>query len=386
MSAGRRRGWFRNLTRRLWVRISLAFAMLLFVVLAIPSLTFGYIVRQYEPYINDASFGHPGDGGFGPSGENPFGDLAEGAPPRSFVATTMGRAFLFTGIIGLLLIVWVSRGLTRPVTELVDATRQISLNRLDTRVHVRGVTELEELGESFNAMMSELEQAQHQRQNLLADVSHELLTPLTVLQGNLRAMLDGVYAMDAEEIGQLYDQTQHMHRLINDLRQLSQAEAGQLPLQRQPVDLAGLAAEAAGLFAPLAAEQGVALTVDASDHLPALNLDRDRMRQVLSNLINNALRHTPSGGSVTVALRRAAGSVTLAVRDTGDGLTPDELATVFDRFVRGSSGQRRDRGGAGLGLAIVRAVVYAHGGSVAVTSPGPGQGATFTLTLPLRPA
>lgn len=244
-----------------------------------------------------------------------------------------------------------------------------------------GSRELVTLAHAFNTMAGDLQRAEEQRANLMADVSHELRTPLTALEGNLRAALDRVYALDEAEIADLYGQTRHLIRLVNDLRELALAEARQLPLHKQPTDLRTLVDETVRVFAPLAEEQGVHLEQQIED-LPTLQVDAARIRQVLHNLLANALRHTPAGGRVTVIGRPDHDAVYLAVLDTGAGLDADQIPLVFDRFYRGDRSRSRDTGGTGLGLAIVKAIIEAHDGRVVATSHGVDQGSSFALYLP----
>ena len=286
------------------------------------------------------------------------------------------------GIVGIGVGVQVSRTMSAPITRLAEAAQRIGAGELQTRISVGGSRELIELAQAFNTMAGNLQRAEELRANLMADVAHELRTPLTALEGNLRAALDRVYALDEAEIANLYSQTHHLIRLVNDLRELALVDAHQLPLKKQPTDLASLANETLLVFAPLAEEQGVGLEGQI-EQLPVVHVDGARIRQVLHNLLTNALRHTPQGGSVTVVGRREADTICLAVRDTGAGLDAEQLEWVFERFYRADKSRSRDTGGTGLGLAIVKAIVEAHDGQVAVQSDGPGRGSTFSLYLPL---
>ena len=217
----------------------------------------------------------------------------------------------------------------------------------------------------------------------MADVSHELRTPLTVLEGNLRAALDKVVPLDEAEIANLYGQTRHLIRLVNDLRELSLAEAGQLPLEMVPVDLKMLIIETLQALEPLATEQRYCVERRDS-HLAGITADPMRIRQVLFNLLSNALRHTPDGGKITVSGKTHGENILLSVRDTGEGLTPDQLAAVFDRFYRADNSRSRETGGTGLGLAIVKAIVEAHSGKIEAHSAGKGQGCEFLIQLPAK--
>ncbi|MDE0431203.1 MAG: ATP-binding protein, partial [Caldilineaceae bacterium] len=246
--------------------------------------------------------------------------------------------------------------------------------------------EMREVSNSFNRMAAALEDSETLRRNMLNDIAHELRTPLTVLEGNLRAILDDVYPLEKAEIARLYDQTRHLHRLVDDLRLLAQAEARQLPLQRSLSDLRVQLEEAAELFAPLAEEE----SVDLDTSLPASSViaafDRMRFAQTLQNLLTNALQHTPAGGVITLSLRAEEETAAISVADSGDGIASEDIAHVFDRFYRVDKNRTRDSGGVGLGLAIAKALVEAHDGKIDVSSAGVGHGSTFTIRLPLAHA
>jgi len=289
---------------------------------------------------------------------------------------------LVGSVLGIAAGAWLSRRMTAPLDDLAVGAGQVGAGDLTVRVTPKGSDEMVALADAFNRMAADLEQAEQLRQHMLADVAHELRTPLTVLQGSLRAILDDVYPLDKAEIASLYDQTRHLHRLVNDLHELAQAEAGQLPLTLRAVDVAGLVQDVVELFAPLAEAQNVTLTGAQPGRPLLVQADRARLMQVLQNLLTNALRHTPAGGAITVTARTAGRQVEIAVQDSGEGISAAHLAHVFDRFYRTDAARDRDAGGAGLGLAIVRALVETHGGAVRVASAGPGQGSTFTLALP----
>jgi len=290
---------------------------------------------------------------------------------------------LAVGLLGLIFGVLVSRSLAAPLNRLAAAARAIGARNLDYRVPVQGSAEVCEVAESFNKMAADLQSAESLRRNLLADVAHELRTPLTVLQGNLQAILDDVYALDKSEVARLHDQTHHLHRLVNDLHELAQAEAQQLPLHKQTVDPGSLTREAVDFFGPVAEEKGVALKLDVSGEAPPMQGDRARLMQVLQNLLNNALRHTQSGGEIVVSVAAQVGGVEIAVRDTGEGIEAEDLPHIFERFYRSGKARDRDSGGTGLGLAIVRALVQAHGGRIDVVSAGKGTGSRFIVWLPV---
>jgi signal transduction histidine kinase len=233
------------------------------------------------------------------------------------------------------------------------------------------------LARAFNAMSARLEEIEQQRQSTLADVSHELRTPLAVIQGNVEAVLDGVYPADAEHLEPILEATRVMERLIEDLRTLSLAEAHRLVLHREPTDLDALFSDVAAGYRTQAEGAGVQLIVSVAEAVPMMDVDPARLREVVANLLANALRHTPPGGSVDLAARVTGELVEVTVRDTGSGMTPDELGQIFDRFYRSP-----DSPGSGLGLAIARDLIEAHGGAINATS-APGQGTTLRFTLPL---
>lgn len=291
---------------------------------------------------------------------------------------------LIVGVIGVLSGVLMSRSLTAPLSRLTEAARAIGARNLSRRVKEEGTTEVAELARAFNEMAAALEQNEKLRRNLVADVAHELRTPLSVLQGNLLALLDDVYPMEKPEVARLYDQTRLLGRLVDDLHELSQAEANQLALNLQPVQLGDLVDTTVATFRSLAEEAHVTLTVEVPPHLPPLLADSARLSQVLHNLLNNALVHTPEGGRITIRADHRNDLLRLSVQDTGDGISPEHLPYIFERFYRADRARSRNTGGTGLGLAIVKAIVEAHGGRVTVLSEGkPGQGSLFTVEIPL---
>lgn len=267
--------------------------------------------------------------------------------------------------------------LAGPVAEVMDATERLADGDLDARVEVTGPPPVRRLAGSFNRMAERLAAAEDRRRALLADVSHELRTPLTVIGGGLEAIVDGVHPADAAHLEPLIEETRVLSRLIEDLRTLSLSEAGALELRPEAVDPGELVAEMAAAFRATASRGGVTIRATAEPYLPPLRVDPVRVREVLSNLLANAIRHTPTGGSVQLTARAADSDwLELEVRDTGEGIEPDALAAVFDRY------QRSDRGGSGLGLAIARSLVLAHGGSIDIESPGSGRGTTIRVRLP----
>jgi two-component system sensor histidine kinase BaeS len=237
---------------------------------------------------------------------------------------------------------------------------------------------VDELADGFNTRAERLENDERQRRSLLADVSHELRTPLAVLQGNLEALIDGVHPADEEHLGALLDETRVVSRLVDDLRTLALSEAGSLALHPEPTDLGVIVTEVAGSFRPTAEAAGVNLAVEADETLPLLEVDPVRTREVLSNLVANALRHTPSGGEIRLAATTESNGSWVRVRviDTGSGIAPEDLPHVFDRFWKSPESR-----GSGLGLPIARNLVEAQGGHIGVDS-SPGHGTTVWFRLP----
>jgi two-component system OmpR family sensor kinase/two-component system sensor histidine kinase BaeS len=290
-------------------------------------------------------------------------------------------AGLIAGILGMALGVLIARNLSAPMGRLAGAARRIAQGHLNERVPVKGAEEITNLATAFNEMAEHLEQAEQLRRNLVADVAHELRTPLSVVQGNLRAILDDVYPLEKEEIASIYDETLVLNRLISDLRDLAQAEAGQLSLNLEQIDLHQLIAGVTDRFKELARQKDVRLVTQIPTRLPPVEADEDRLRQVLHNYLSNAIRHTPEGSQITISGRAVAGQVRVSVNDTGPGISADELPYVFNRFWRADGSRSRDQGGSGLGLAIAQQLIKAHHGEVGVESE-PGQGSRFWFSLP----
>jgi signal transduction histidine kinase len=276
------------------------------------------------------------------------------------------------------------RGIATPLADVMSAADAIAEGDLGVRVPEHGPGEFSQLAESFNHMAEELERTDRQRRNLTADVAHELRTPLHIIQGNLEGVLDGVYEPTTEHIGATLDETRALARLVDDLRTLSLAETGQLPLVWEPVDVGELLADVSTSFSGQAEAAGIQLHLDTYGDPAGMTIigDLGRLDQVLSNLMANALRHTPSGGDITLWGEPIEGGVRITVSDTGQGILPEELPYIFDRFWRGDPSRSHAGGaGSGLGLAIARQLVGAHDGRIGVES-GPGQGTTFTIELP----
>ncbi len=285
--------------------------------------------------------------------------------------------------VGVLVALWLARRIVKPVSELTRATRAIAGGLPAPPVPAYGQDEIAELARAFNRMAAQLAEDEERRRRLFAGIVHELRTPLSVIQGTLEGMLDRVIEPSPERITALHSQAMLLKRLITDLRDLSLAQAGQLQLHLETVDIAGVVRDSVEGLAPLFEERGVSLCVDAPDRLPPVEADPDCLRQVVQNLVENAVRHTPQGGEVRIVLVKEDGGVRLAVADTGTGIAAEDLSHIFEHFYRTDQSRSRSSGGTGLGLAIVKSLVEAHRGRVGVES-APGAGSVFTVTLPLH--
>jgi two-component system OmpR family sensor kinase len=288
------------------------------------------------------------------------------------------------GALGVLLGLAFSRSLSAPLQRLATAARAVAKRDFSHRVQVGGSAEVAEVSLAFNEMSAALEQADDLHKDLMADVAHELRTPLSVLQGNLQAILDDVYPLDKAEISRLYDQTRLLSRLVEDLRELALADAGKLHMNLRPTDVEQVLQSTVDHLAPAAEQSGVHLTVQAAG-LPEVQADPDRVAQVLHNLLANALRYTPAGGSITVSASATDDDVEVSVADTGEGIAPEALPHIFDRFWRADRSRAHGdywTGGSGLGLSIAQSLVRAQGGRIWAESTL-GKGSKFYFTLPL---
>jgi signal transduction histidine kinase len=330
---------------------------------------------------------------------NPLGPADD--PQREAFLASINRALLLAagvaGLAAVLLTLGLSRRILRPVEALTAAARRMGRGDLSQRVEVQSNDEIGELARAFNAMADGLTRLEELRRNMVSDVAHDLRTPLSNIRGYLEALQDGVVEPKREVIDSLCEEAMLLGRLVDDLQELALAEAGQLRLERRPVAPADLVNRAMEAARGQAAAKGIALQVDLPTDLPLVDVDHQRIGQVLGNLLSNALTHTPSGGEVAIVARRCPepsrravegakdSEVAITVRDTGEGISPEHLPYIFERFYRADKSRSRATGGTGLGLSIAKQLVEAHGGRISVESQM-GQGAIFTFTLPVAGA
>jgi len=308
-------------------------------------------------------------------------------PSLDRLAASFQNSLLLAGLAagagGILVVSLGTRRALAPVRTLTAAARKLGSGDLSQRVPTRGRDEIGELGNTFNEMAGTLERAEQQRRTMTADIAHELRTPLSNVQGYLEAIMDGVVAPDAGTIETLHEQTLHLSRLVEDLRLTATAEAGALRLERSPLRIGDVAQETVEAFRTRALDRGVQLDLHIRPNLPDVQADHTRLHQVVANLLQNALTHTPEGGNVTVSVGRAGDDrVRLEVADTGPGIPPDRLPHIFEQFYRVDPSRSRETGGAGLGLTIVKRLVEAHGGRVSAESE-PGRGTRISVELPV---
>jgi two-component system OmpR family sensor kinase/two-component system sensor histidine kinase BaeS len=279
-------------------------------------------------------------------------------------------------IIGFIAFGRVVRRTARPIGEVMDAAARVAEGDYTARATVQGPGDVRDLARAFNRMAERLQTNEEQRRNLLADVAHELRTPLSVIRGRVEGMADGLYEPGGDDLALIGAQTTVMARLLDDLQLLSNAEAGALRLHRERLEPGELVETAEAAHRAEATERGVALRTEVARDMPTLDVDRVRIGEVLANLVSNALHHTPAGGTVTIGAARDEAGVAFRVTDTGEGIPRGELAQVFDRFTRSPESR-----GSGLGLAIAKSLVQAHGGTISAESE-PGRGTTIRFVLP----
>jgi two-component system sensor histidine kinase BaeS len=331
--------------------------------------------------ISKATAGNPTSNA--PPDKGPAGDRPASSA-NDFLSRMLNAAAVSSvvaALAALALSFFLARQLTSPIRELTAATKAMAGGELNQQVQVRSRDEIGELGRSFNQMSADLARASQSRKQMTADLAHDLRTPLTILRGYTEGLKDGRLQGSSKLYSVMHSEVEHLQHLVEDLRTLSLADAGEIRLNRRAVDPAAVLERTALAYFVQAEQQKVTLRVDASEGLPSIFVDTDRLTQVLNNLVSNALRYTPPNGTITLAAEAKEQAVFLKVSDTGSGIAPEDLPFVFDRFYRVDKSRQRmegDSASSGLGLAIAKAIVETHGGEIKVASTL-GQGTTFTI-------
>jgi two-component system sensor histidine kinase BaeS len=329
-----------------------------------------------------------GDGPPPPRSDEPESPDELVEPQLSRLAASFNKSLMWAGLAaaaaGVFIISLTTRQALAPVHSLTRAAGALGRGDLSRRVPANSRDEVGLLSHTFNDMATQLEDAEVLRRTMTADVAHELRTPLSNLQGYLEAISDGLVKPDTDTINSLHSQVLHLTQLVEDLRLIAMVEAGSISMEKVDTDLGDLADLTVDSFKPRASEHGISLSMYREETLPSLPLDETRMRQVLANLVENAINYTPDGGSIDVSVATDGSDVLMAVSDTGRGIPAEDIGHVFDRLYRVDVSRNRTTGGAGLGLTIVKQLVEAHGGTVSVESPAhpDGSGTRFTVRLP----
>ena len=312
----------------------------------------------------------------------------EGNPREVEFIDRINRILLYGALIGaviaLLLGIFLSRTLTRPIRELTQATHAVSAGDLSQQVPVRSDDELGELAQAFNKMSAALSRSVNTRKQMTADIAHELRTPLSLILGHAEAVHDGVLQPTRENFEIIREEATRLEHLVNDLRILSLADAGELTINLQAIEPERLLQEVAAPYQYQTQRKSITLDLDIDSPLPAIEVDPGRMTQVLTNILDNALRHTPEGGRISLAANQVQDRTEISIQDSGPGITAQDANRIFDRFYRTDPSRQREDGGSGLGLAIAKSIVQAHGGQIRAESEA-GRGLKITIALPKKP-
>lgn len=322
-----------------------------------------------------------------PPEQRPNGSPKNPAQPLPTFPHWLWLVFLFSGLAGLAvalgLSLWMARRISRPLSELTETTSNIAEGEFGEMVKVTGGREIEALATAFNTLSEKLKRTEELRNNMVADIAHELRTPLTTLRCDFEAVKDGLLEPDPEVLNNLLGDIIVLSRLVEDLQELSLAEAGQLKLEMGEVDVKGVIDELAARFGSESAGRGVSLETGVDTGLPPIQADPLRIAQVLGNLVKNALIHTPEGGAVKIGASRSGREVVVTVSDNGPGIPEDDLPFIFERFCRLDRSRARKTGGSGLGLTIAKTIVDAHGGYIwAESEVGRGTRISFSVPIP----
>ncbi|MCL6472579.1 MAG: HAMP domain-containing protein [Firmicutes bacterium] len=382
--------------RSLVVKLALTFTIVALLSITVVSIIINWAIgRQFNNYLERGPFGVPGGPpwyrGMGP-GEM-FYHHVIGPLEQSFLQSVnkwIWVAGLLAAAIAALAGFIIAKRMTAPLKDLAVAAKEISRGDLAHRVEIQSDDEIGQVARSFNAMARSIEKSNELRRRLLGDIVHEIKTPLTVVRGNIEAMLDGVIEPTPKKLAAIHTETLLLARLLNDLRDLSLAEGKQLKLETQVEDIGSIIRQVVEMFKPRATEEAKQLSIELNNDIPPALVDRDRISQVLYNLIANAFQYTSKGDYIKISARvdTAVGGgidnpvVLVSVADSGEGISEKDLPYVFDHFYRVDESRARSSGGSGIGLAIVKHLIEAHGGHVWVKSK-PGEGSTFFFTLPI---
>lgn len=293
-------------------------------------------------------------------------------------------AALAAGLVALILSLYLSQRIVRPVRSMMNASQRIAEGDYDKRVQERGPDELGQLAHSFNQMAEQLGHTEEMRRQLIGDVAHELRTPLTSIKGSMEGLIDGVLPASSETFEQLLQETERLNGLVSDLQELSRVEAGAYEMDLHPVEFESLVKTVVKRLGKGFEDKSVTLTLDIPEELPRVSVDPDRIIQVLTNLLANALRYTPATGKVELSVFLDGNLLHISVKDTGVGIPSEHIPYVFNRFYRVDKSRSRQAGGSGIGLTIAKYLVEAHGGQIWVESQGQGQGSNFKFTLPVK--
>lgn len=379
---------------RLSVRLTIAFLLAAILVIALVAvLAYRYTSSDFSAFLTHMEDMDRIMGG-GMMGAMGMGSQALAQATIDF-QDNLRQTLWLAGFLGVALALFLGALFTRqivaPLSRVTTAARRVAQGDLGHRVEVHGSGELAELAQSFNKMASSLEGSEQSRRRLMADIVHELRTPLTVIEGTVDSIMDGVYKPDQEHLGSIKEQSALLTRLISDLRDLSLAESGQLELKLAATDMVEVLRHQLTAAKPAAREKNVRLKLNAPAKSAEVSVDPIRIEQVIANLMANAIRHTPAGGDVTISVKTVSSDknhqfdrphLVISVADSGEGITPEHLRHVFERFYRVEDSRSRSEGGSGLGLAIVKQMVKAHGGRVWAESEV-GRGSIFYIALPL---
>lgn len=376
--------------RRLSVRLSLLFIGIALVSVGVIAMWVNNAVQtEFRCYCEESYHAQappdsmPSGAGIVDQGGMPY---YMGEAERDFldaIRNSLWLAALVAVLVGVALGFLFSWLITGPMRQLTLAARKVAAGDFSYRVSQKTDDEIGEVSDAFNTMAEQLEKKEKSRRQFLADIAHELRNPLSIVQGNLEAWLDGVITPAPEQVASVYDETVLLSRLVTDLRDLSLAEAGQLKLSQSATELDEFILAQVASVQGRCQEKRISITAKLPDGLPYVLIDRDRVRQVLHNLIDNALRYTRAGGTIEIgAGEKTRGWVTVSVSDSGSGIAPEDLPNIFDHFYKADRSRKRGRGGAGIGLAMVKRLVELHGGKVWVESKK-GKGSTFFFTLPV---